>query len=88
MRSAEYGSLEFWGRARRLMIICLHRESFLMMLRETCWLIHFVAEGDLTRIHVKVGWCDDHVWQLREVIFLSHDDHGSLTLTVTHYLRR
>lgn len=65
MRSAKCGSLEFWGRARRLMIIGLHRESFLMMLRETCWLlIHFVAEGDLTRIHVKVGWRDDHVWQL------------------------
>lgn len=59
-----------------------------MMLRETCWLIHFVTEGDLTRIHVKVGWRDDHVWQLREVIFLSYDDHGSLALTVSHYLRR
>lgn len=88
MRSAKCGSLEFRGWARRLMIIGLHRESFLMMLRETCRLIHFVTEGDLTRIHVKVSWCDDHVWQLREVIFLSYDDHGSLTLTVTHYLRR
>jgi hypothetical protein len=86
MRSGECASLEFWGWARRLMIIGIHRESFLVMLRETSRLIHFVTEGDLTWIHVKVGWCDDHVRQFREVIFLSYDDHGSLALAVTHYM--
>ncbi len=87
MRSGEYGSLEFWGRARRLMVIGLHRQSFLMMLRETCRLIQLVTEGDLTRIHVEVSGCDDHVRQLREVVFLSDDDHCTLALAVAHYLR-